>query len=109
MNVSKRLLNDRLKISVGSNFELEGPQNTNQQSNNIADNISADYQISRDGRYMLRFYRRNQYEGVVDGYIIETGLGFIMSVDYNKFSQILHRRKQKVTRPPANTQNQSSQ
>ncbi|MFL5787135.1 MAG: translocation/assembly module TamB domain-containing protein [Flavisolibacter sp.] len=109
IGLSKRLLNDRLKVTVGSNFELEGPQNSNQQSNNIADNISADYQISRDGRYMLRFYRRNQYEGVVDGYIIETGLGFIMSVDYNKFSQILHRRKQKVTRPPANTQNQSSQ
>jgi hypothetical protein len=108
IGLSKRLLNDRLKVTVGSNFELEGPSNSNQQNNNIADNISADYQISRDGRYMLRFYRRNQYEGVVDGYIIETGLGFIMAVDYNKFSQILHRRKQKVTRPPESTQNQSS-
>ena len=101
-------MNDRLKITVGSNFELEGPSNSNQQNNNIADNISADYQISRDGRYLLRFYRRNQYEGVVDGYIIETGLGFIMSVDYNKFSQILHRRKQRVTRPATTNQNQSS-
>jgi Uncharacterized protein conserved in bacteria len=108
IGLSKRLLNDRLKVTVGSNFELEGPSNSNQQNNNIADNISADYQISRDGRYMLRFYRRNQYEGVVDGYIIETGLGFIMSVDYNKFSQILHRRKQRVTRPANTNQNQST-
>jgi translocation and assembly module TamB len=97
VGLSKRLLNDRLKVTVGSNFQLEGPQNSNQQNNNIAGNIAVDYQISRDGRYLVRFYRRNEYEGIVDGYIIETGLGFILSVDYNKFSQILHRRKQRVT------------
>lgn len=97
VGLSKRLLNDRLKVTVGSNFQLEGPQNSNQRNNNIAGNIAADYQISKDGRYLLRFYRRNEYEGIVDGYIIETGVGFILSVDYNKFSQILHKRKQRVT------------
>ena len=97
VGLSKRLLNDRLQVSVGSNFQLEGPQNSNQRSNNIAGNIALIYQLSRDGRYMLRFYRQNEYEGVVDGYIIETGLGFILSVDYNKFKEILHRRKQRVT------------
>ncbi len=97
LNVSKRLLNDRLKISVGSNFELEGPQNTNQQSNNIAGNVSFDYQLSRDGKYLIRYFRKNDYEGVVDGYVIENGLSFIITVDYNKFREILHRRKQRVT------------
>jgi translocation and assembly module TamB len=97
VGLSKRLLNDRLKITVGSNFQLEGPQNTNQQSNNIAGNIALDYQLTKDGRYLVRFYRKNQYEGIVDGYIIETGLGFILSVDYNKFKEILRRRKQRVT------------
>ena len=29
VNLSKRLLNDRLKVTVGSNYELEGPQQTN--------------------------------------------------------------------------------
>ena len=95
--LSKRLLNDRLQITVGNNFELEGPQNSSQKNNNIAGNVAVNYQISKDGRYMIRFYRRNEYVGVVDGYIIETGLGFIFTLDYNRFSEILHRRKQKVT------------
>jgi hypothetical protein len=97
VGLSKRLLNDRLKISVGSNFELEGPQNSNQQSNNLAGNVAIDYQLSRDGRYFIRFFRKNDYEGVVDGYIIENGLTFMIIVDYNRFKEILHRRKQKVT------------
>jgi translocation and assembly module TamB len=108
VGLSKRLLNDRLQVSVGSNFQLEGPQNSNQRSNNIAGNIALNYQLSRDGRYMLRFYRQNEYEGVVDGYIIETGLGFILSVDYNKFKEILHRRKQRVT-TEGTTQNPTGQ
>ena len=60
VGLSKRLLNDRLKITVGSNFELEGPQNSNQQSNNIAGNIAADYQLTKDGRYMVRFFRKKR-------------------------------------------------
>jgi hypothetical protein len=45
---------------------------------------------------MLRFYRKNEYEGLLDGYVIETGLGFIMSVDYNKFRQILPGRTKRM-------------
>lgn len=109
IGLSKRLLSDRLKVTVGSNFELQGPQNSNQQNNNIAGNIAADYQISKDGRYMLRFYRRNEYEGIVDGYIVETGIGFIFTVDYNKFTEILHRKKQRVTTANGTKQNTSGQ
>jgi hypothetical protein len=97
IGLSKRLLNDRLKISVGNNFQLEGPQNSRSRGNNIAGNIAVDYQLSRDGRYMLRFYRKNEYEGIVDGYIIETGLSFILSADYNRLRQLLHKRRQRVT------------
>lgn len=97
VGLSKRLLNDRLRVSVGSNFQLEGPQNNNQKNNNIAGNIAVDYQLTKDGRYLIRFYRKNDYEGVVDGYIIETGVSFILTVDYNKFGEILRRKKQRVT------------
>jgi len=98
VGLSKRLLNDRLKVSVGSNFQLEGPQNSNQRSNNLASNVAVDYQLSKDGRYLLRFYRANEYQGIIDGYIIETGVSFILAVDFNTFSQLIHRRKQRVTR-----------
>jgi translocation and assembly module TamB len=102
VGLSKRLLSNRLKITVGSNFQLEGPQNSNQQGTNIAGNVAADYQISQDGRYVLRFYRQNEYQGIVDGYIIETGVSFIFSVDYERFMQILRRKK---NRQATNTQN----
>ncbi len=91
--LSKRLLNDRLKVTVGSNYELEGPQQSNQTASNVIGNVSLDYNLSKDGRYMLRGYRKNDYEAVVEGYVIETGLKFIITVDYNKFKEIFRKRK----------------
>jgi len=93
IGLSKRLLNERLTVSVGSNFELEGPKNSSQKVSNVFGDLSVNYSLSKDGRYMLRFYRKNQYEGVVDGYIIEAGISFTISVDYNRFIELFRKRR----------------
>lgn len=95
IGLSKRLLNDRLTVTVGSNFELEGPRQTNAQQNNVAGNIAIDYKISKDGKYMLRAYRKNDYTAAIQGYVIETGLGFIVTVDYNKFREIFRNKEER--------------
>jgi hypothetical protein len=92
VGVSKNLLNDRLRVSVGSNFELEGPANTNQAASNIAGDVALDYMLSKDGRYTLRAYRRNRYEGVIEGQVIESGVAFIFTFDFNEFKQIFNRK-----------------
>lgn len=96
--LSKRLLNDRLTVSVGSNFELEGAQNTSRNTSNIAGNVAVDYSLSQDRRYMIRAYRKNEYEGVIEGYVIETGVGFIITLDYNKFKNLFLSKKAKEER-----------
>lgn len=94
--VSKRLLNDRLKVTVGNSFELEGPQQSNQQNaSGLAGNISVDYNLSKDGSYAIRAYRKNDYEAIVEGYVIETGVKFIITRDYNHFREIFMKRKRK--------------
>jgi hypothetical protein len=98
VGLSKQLLNNRLTVTVGSNFELEGPQQSGQKSNNIAGNLAINYQLSRDGRYAIRAYRQNEYFGVVDGYIIETGVRFIVTLDYDKFADIFRKKKRVLNR-----------
>lgn len=95
VGLSKRLLNDRLTVSVGNDFQLEGNRPANSSANNVAGNVSVNYQLSKDGRYMLRFFRNNEYEASLQGYVIETGLGFIMTVDYNSFRQLIRGRRQR--------------
>jgi hypothetical protein len=93
VGLSKKLLNDRLIVTVGSSFGLEGPKTQNQNSTNIAGNVNVEYALSADGRYRLRAYRRNQNEGVIEGQIIETGFGFTLVVDYNRFREIFEKKR----------------
>ncbi|WP_243406311.1 translocation/assembly module TamB domain-containing protein [Siphonobacter curvatus] len=93
VGLSKSFFNGRLSVSVGKNFVLE--DNTGIQRNNaqVFDNLSINYNITRDGRYMVRAYRVNELENVIEGYVIETGIGFVINLDYNTFRQIFGKKK----------------
>ncbi|SDQ79581.1 Family of unknown function [Chryseobacterium soldanellicola] len=93
VGISKKLLNDRLKVSVGSNFALEGDARQNESTTNIAGDVTVDYSLSKDGRYMLRAYRKDEYQVALQGQIIETGVGFIITLDYDKFREIFQKSK----------------
>ena len=95
VGVSKKLFNDRLKISVGSNFGLEGQERPNEKMTNIAGNVTFDYALSQDGRYTLRAYRKDEYQVALQGQIIETGLGFVLTIEYNKFKEIFENQQKK--------------
>jgi len=95
VGISKRLLSDRLTVTVGSDFELQGPQPASNQQQNFAGNISINYKLSKDGRYMLRAYRKNDYTDIIEGYVIETGIGFIITADFNKLNELFTTREQR--------------
>ena len=78
---------------MGSNFGVEGNARQNEQMTNIAGNINLDYLVSKDGRYKLRAFRKNDYQVALQGQIIETGVGFVLTLDYDKFKHIFLQNK----------------
>ncbi|HEY0046135.1 MAG TPA: translocation/assembly module TamB domain-containing protein, partial [Flavobacterium sp.] len=90
VGLSKRLLNDRLKVTVGSSFGLEGTEQQGREANTIAGDLSADYQLTKDGRYLVRAYRKNDYQVALQGQVVETGVAFVLTMDYNKFRELFH-------------------
>ncbi len=95
IGLSKSFLSGRLSVQVGRNFVLEGTVQRN--PNEVFDNFSLNYNLTRDGRYVLRGYRRNEQQSVLEGFIVETGVGFIITVDYNTFADLRRRRKEDET------------
>jgi len=94
VSVSKQLFSDRIQVSVGSNFDVQGAGNPNQQASNIAGDVAVDYKLTKDGRYMVRAYRKNQYQAVIEGQVVETGVSFILTFDYNKFRELFGRTRE---------------
>lgn len=90
LGVSKKLANERLVISVGKNFELE---NKDMRSDEIFDNLQANWLISKDGRYRFNIFRKTQNDMVIEGSVIETGVGFIVAIDYETWKELLKRSK----------------
>lgn len=96
VDVSKRLFSDRLIVSVGSNIGISGAQTQGQQASSVIGDVSAEYLLTPDGRYRLRAYQRNLTETVVQGQIVETGLTFMIVMDYNEFREIFSKSKKEA-------------
>ncbi len=96
IGLSRSFLQGRLTVSVGKNFLVEGSDNVKAAQNNSAvfDNLSLNYNLTRDGRYALRAYRRSNTERtILEGFVIETGVGFVITVDFNTLADLVRRRK----------------
>ncbi|TDB60045.1 translocation/assembly module TamB domain-containing protein [Arundinibacter roseus] len=91
VGLSKAFLNDRLTVSVGRNFELENSNGSDASSTELFDNVAVNYALTKDGRYLFRAYRKNQYQAVLQGFIVETGLSFIVTLDYDKFRELFQK------------------
>jgi translocation and assembly module TamB len=104
VGVSKSLFNDRTTVTVGTGIPVEGSK---ENSSGLTGNVGIDYKITRDGRYRLRIYRRNDNQSIVDGEVLETGVGFTLVMDYNEFKEIFQksrrdrRYRNQVARPPS--------
>jgi hypothetical protein len=86
VGLSKQFLNDRVTVTVGNNFNLEGQNQPGQKTTDIAGNLSVNYKLTQDGRYMVRAYRKDEFI-VVEGQVVETGLGFSLTYEYNRFKE----------------------
>lgn len=91
VGLSKQFLNDRVTVTVGNNFNLEGQNQPGQKTTDIAGNVSVNYKLTKDGRYLVRVYRKDEYI-VVEGEVVETGVGFTLTYDFNHFKELFAKK-----------------
>ncbi|MHB8206470.1 translocation/assembly module TamB domain-containing protein [Mucilaginibacter sp.] len=91
VGLSKKFLNDRVTVTVGNNFNLEGQNQPGQKTTDIAGNLSVNYKLTEDGRYMVRAYRKDEFI-VIEGQVVETGVGFSITYEYNKFKELFVKK-----------------
>ncbi len=90
--LSKSFLEDKLIVTVGKNFAVQGQGAVSKENNTFVPDVTIGYKLTKDGKYLLKAYRKNQFEVVLDGYVAETGLGFIVTMDYDKFNELFKRK-----------------
>ena len=93
LDVTKQLFSNRLSVELGGNVELEGHQARQNSVGGIAGDISATYKLTPDGIYRIVYYRRNQYD-VLEGDLVETGIGLLFIKDFESSRDLFIRTKQ---------------
>lgn len=88
VNAQQTLFNDRLVVQVGSQVDVEGSSASSDRGNPIFGNVSVEYLITENGRYRLKGFRKNEFESVIDGQLIVTGISLIFNREFNKFREL---------------------
>lgn len=73
--VSKSLMNDRIKIIVGGNYNTDADNDENLQQNLIND-ISFEYLMNASGTMLIKIFRHTGFESILEGEVTQTGVGF---------------------------------
>ena len=75
--LSKKFFGDRVQIVIGGKFSTGADPSENLKENMI-DDISLEYLLTKRGNMLLRVFRHTGYESILEGEITETGVGFII-------------------------------
>ncbi|CAG2534412.1 Family of unknown function (DUF490) [Maribacter dokdonensis] len=104
INASKRLFNDRLIVTAGSAVDVEGSAYSSESETPLIGNVTLEYLLSEEGTYRLKGFRKQEYQNIIDGQLIVTGLAFIFNREFNKFSQLFSplKKENKPSKKDAN-------
>ena len=101
--VSKNLFNDRVKVTIGGSVNPDAGTDENLK-NNFVDDVSLEYRLTERDNMFLKAYRYNTQESILEGEVVETGVGFLMRKRMNRLNELFklapkeERRKKRELR-----------
>lgn len=96
IGVKKQLFNERLILQVGGTVDVEGEKAKQNSASNITGDVSIEYKLTKDGRFRLKGFRHNQYEGAIEGQLTETGIGILYERDFGKWKGLFIKQKKQM-------------
>jgi hypothetical protein len=96
IGVKKQLFNERLTVQVGGSVDVEGAKAKQNSASELTGDVSIEYSITKDGRYRLKGFRHNQYEGAIQGQLVETGAGVLYVRDFDKWKDFFRAPKKQI-------------
>ena len=88
---AKRFWNNRFRIVIGGTVSTG---NAAKQDDTFIDNVSVEYRLDNSGTRYVRLFHDKNYESVLEGEVIETGVGIVLRKKISKLSELfIFKRK----------------
>ena len=98
LSVSQRFFNDRMSVTVGG--KMSTGDEVQQDEGAVLSDVSLEWLIKADASQYARLFRHINYQSILEGQVIESGIGYVQKRDAFKFKHLFirSRRKQDETR-----------
>ncbi|MBW8324464.1 MAG: translocation/assembly module TamB [Prolixibacteraceae bacterium] len=96
IGVKQQLFNERLSVELGGSVDVEGDQAKQNSASDITSDVTVEYKLNKDGSFRMKGFRHNQYEGALEGQLVETGVGVVYVRDFNRWKRLFKPYKRKV-------------
>ncbi|SDR79961.1 translocation/assembly module TamB domain-containing protein [Gramella sp. MAR_2010_147] len=91
ISAQKAFLEDRLVVEVGSEVDVQGGSQQGQAASPLIGNVSISYLLDEDGVWRLKGFSKSQYENVIDGQLVVSGIALIFTKEFNKFKEMFEK------------------
>ena len=108
ISASKSLFNNRLIVQVGSEVDIEG-SDQGAGGTPMIGNVSLEYLLTENGRFRLKGFRKNEFESVIDGQLIVTGIALIFNREFNQFKELFAKTVQEEADKEINNEVETEQ
>lgn len=89
---AKRFWNNRFRIVIGGTVSTG---NKAQKDDMFIDNIAIEYRLDNSGTRYVKLFHETNYESVLEGQVIETGLGVVLRKKVSKLGELFIFKKKK--------------
>jgi translocation and assembly module TamB len=108
IGIKKQLFNERFTVQVGGTVDVEGEKAKQNSASDITSDVTVEYKLTEDARYRLKGFRHNQYEGAIEGQLVETGVGVLYVRDFNSWKEFFTSPSPKDSTRQAKNKSDSS-
>ena len=94
VEVSRDFFDDRVRVVVGGNIELEDETHRETRPGDIAGDFTLEYLLTPEGNLILRGFRKREFGDLIEGELTTTGVSLVFSRSYNRFRELFRREEE---------------
>jgi hypothetical protein len=89
---ARRFWNNRFRIVIGGTVSTG---NATQKDETFIDNVAIEYRLDNSGTRYVKLFHEKNYESVLEGEVVETGVGVVLRKKVSNLSELFIFKKKK--------------
>ena len=94
LSVSQRFFNDRMRVTVGG--KMSTGDEVQQSDGAVLSDVSLEWLIRPDASQYARLFRHINYQSILEGQVVESGIGYVQRREAFKFKHLFIRSRRKL-------------